>query len=250
LLLLTLIGLVASMLLIWREKEQTKSALAEAHTQAERAEANYQRAQDNLETAYRVLEEIYVDVAEKRLAQQTQLTPEDRQILEKALAFYEQFARQNSTDPSVRRKTSEAYLRVGAIQQRLGQTDKAAAAYREALAVAEKLAAEFPDDSDYRQNLARCYSSLGGRDGTMLGTERRPEMERALAEALRLQEQLVSEAPGNFEYQHDLGLTYNRLGHMRLDVFEAQGRLPKPGEQVEAEEPVRQALAIREKLVR
>ena len=60
----------------------------------------------------------------------------------------------------------------------------------------------------------------------------------------RLQDQLVREFPANLEYQHDLGWTYFRLGYSRLGLF-WNHRRPI----VDAEEPVRQAVAIREKLV-
>jgi tetratricopeptide (TPR) repeat protein len=237
-LILAVVGLAASTGLIWRANEQTKSALADA-------KANAERAQRNLDTGFKILDEIYVDTAEKRLPRNKDLTAEDREFLEKALSFYEQFASQESSDSRVRQRTVDAYLRVGAIQEWLGKEAKAAKTYEDALAVASQLAAEFPGDPDCRQKLARSYASLGGHDATMLGLESRPKMEQALVEALRLQEQLVNEFPENRDYQWDLGLTYYRLGHMRMDFSGSQRRLL-----IEAEEPVRRALAIREKLVR
>ena len=236
-LILAVVGLAASTGLIWLEKEQTKAALADA-------KANAERAQRNLETGCKILDEIYVNTAEKRLLRVKDLTTEDRQFLDKAISFYEQFANQESRDPRVRQKTVDAYLRVGAIQEWLGQDAKATKAYEDALAVATKLAAEFADDPDCRQKLARSSSSLGGRNAIILGPGSRPKMEQALAKALRLQEQLVGEFPGNRDYQWDLGLTYYRLGFMRLMDYSGGQR-----DLIEAEGPVRRALAIREKLV-
>ncbi|HLJ96409.1 MAG TPA: protein kinase [Gemmataceae bacterium] len=245
LVLLSLIGLMASTVLIWREKEQTRAALADAKANAQTADANYQRAQENLNTAYRILDEIYLDTTEKRLPQQTVITREDRQFLDKALTFYEHFAHQNSNDPNVRQKTAEGYLRVGTIKERLGQGAQAEAANRQALSVATKLVAEFPDRPDYRQCLARSYCSLGGMDGTdQVRLGRLPEVERAYAEALRILEQLVTEFPANLDYQHDLGLTYFWLGFWRLMCSWQSRAVPDP------EEPIRRALAIRDKLVK
>jgi serine/threonine protein kinase/Flp pilus assembly protein TadD len=232
-LLLAVAGLIASTWFIWREKEQTKTALAEARSNAD-------RAQQNLDSAYTILDEIYVNTAEKRLPREKELTPEDRQFLEKTLTFYEKVASQNSSDPDVRLKTAQAYRRVAGIRERLGQTQQAAAAYQQALAVSAELAAEFPNQPDYRQNLARSYSSLGGVFLNSLPSPPLPEIERAYAEALQLQEELVREFPANLDYQHDLGFTYFHVGYMHIFLR---------GTPAEAEEPLRRALAIREKLV-
>jgi serine/threonine protein kinase/tetratricopeptide (TPR) repeat protein len=224
-LLLAVLGLAASTWLIWQEKEQTK--------------ANAERAQRHLDTGYRILDEIYVDTAEKRLPQKKELTAEDRQFLERALQFYEEFATQESSDPKVRQKTVDAYLRIGAIQESLGQEAKAAKSYDDALAVASQLAAESPDDPACRQRLARVYSSLGGacHNLRLIPLRRRQEIEHAYSEAARLQEQLVQEFPTNQEYLHDLSITYGRWGFSRFSVS-----------YTEAEQPVRRALAIRERL--
>jgi tetratricopeptide (TPR) repeat protein len=234
-LLLAIAGLVASTWLIWQEKEQTKSALAEARS-------NAARAQQNLDTAYTILDEVYVNMAEKRLLHEKELTPGDRQFLEKALTFYERFANQNSSDPNARLKSAGAYRRVAEIHEQLGQLEQSTAAREQGLVVSEKLAAEFPDHPEYRQDLARSYSGLSGRFGNLL-LWYRPEVkvEQVFAKALGLQAQLVHEFPTNLDYQHDLGLTYSRLGYIQLYN---RGRSPAA-----AEEPVRRALAIREKLV-
>jgi len=133
LLVVALIGSSVATLLIARERDA--------------ANTNYLTAQENLDTAYQILDEIYVATAEKRLPREKELTPEDRQFLAKTLTFYERIAHQHSSDPKVRLKTAEAYYRVGGIQERLGQSELAAAAYQQALAVSARLAAEYPGKS-------------------------------------------------------------------------------------------------------
>jgi serine/threonine protein kinase len=236
---ITMIALAVSTVLIAKERAA--------------AQANYLRAQRNLETAYAVLDEIYLDVAERRLARERHLTSKDRQMLERALAFYEQFASQNNPEPQVRLKTVESYLRVGAIQEKLGQREQAAEAYHKALAVATRLAAESPDRTDYRQLLARAYSSVGGNYGGGMSDHIRSEVEKAFAEALRIQEQLVKEFPTKLDYQRDLGLSYHRLANFRFIIFEdfRWGTLTELKEFPfsEVERPIRRAVTIREKLV-
>jgi serine/threonine protein kinase/Flp pilus assembly protein TadD len=232
-LILAVVGLAASTWLIWLEKEQTKVALANA-------KANGERAQQNLDTARQILD-AFVDNAEQRLPRERELTPVDRQLLEKARTFYERIAHQDSSDPGVHLQMAKDYLRVGGIHEQLGQDEQAAAAYQQALAVSAKLDAEYPDRADYRYMLARSYSIFGGQWGTLIPAERRPEFLEGYAEAVRLLEELVREDPTNLDYRHDLGLIYGRLGYERLFHLE------RPF--AEAEEPVRRALEIREQLV-
>jgi serine/threonine protein kinase/tetratricopeptide (TPR) repeat protein len=209
------------------------------------ANANYQIAKENLDIAYEILSHS-VATAEKRLTRAKELTQEDRRVLEETLAFYVRIAHQNSRDPSVRLRTTEAYRQVASIHELLGQPEQALAAYKEGLVVSSKLASEAPHDPAYRQNLARSYASLGGVYETSLRSGRRSEVEQAYAEALRIQEQLIHEFPADLGYQHDLGLTYNRLGYMRLYGDTAKGGAALLAE---AEWPVRRALEIRQKLV-
>ena len=83
-------------------------------------------AERNLAFARTVVDEMYTGVADK-LDDQKQMDDYQREILEKALAFYERFALPQSRDPQVRLEAGLIGLRVGAIRSRLG---KGAAAER------------------------------------------------------------------------------------------------------------------------
>jgi serine/threonine protein kinase/predicted Zn-dependent protease len=198
LLAVAMIGLGVGTLLIARERDL--------------AQANYVEAQDNLDVAYRVLDEIYVDLAEKRLPQQSVLTLEDRQVLEKALTFYEYLASRQSTDPKVRAKTGWAYFRVAEIRARLGQRKQAWDNYHQAKIIFDMLAAEFPRDTEYRHKLAQCYLSLGDNRGIADLSHRAEEWEQFVRHAVVLLEQLVTEVPNRPDYLQHLAKAYDRLG--------------------------------------
>ena len=104
---------------------------------------------------------MYTQVAEKWLAQQPKLTPLQREFLEKALAFYQQFAAERDTDPRARLDAVLARNRVAAIHEALGETDRAAASYRQALEELEDLSALRPDDAKGRAVLAETLAQLG-----------------------------------------------------------------------------------------
>jgi serine/threonine protein kinase len=84
------------------------------------AEANYRMAQDNLDTAYQVLD-VFVDNAEQSVPE---LIPIHRQLLQQALTFYERIAHQHSNEPSVRLKMAQAYGRVGRIRDGSGKRSR------------------------------------------------------------------------------------------------------------------------------
>jgi serine/threonine protein kinase len=180
------------------------------------AKSNYQRAEQNLETAYRILDKIYLAWAEKRLPQAKEVTPEDRQFLEDALGFYLQFANQKSNEPSGRHKTAVASLRVANIQSQLGQLEEATRNYRQALAVFDSLAGEFPDVPSYRQYLARCHSDMAdeAEKGGELNSAQ--EYEEHQWQAIALLERLAAEDPAQADYQRDLAEGYLRLALHRL----------------------------------
>jgi serine/threonine protein kinase len=132
-LVLAMVALAVSTLLIWRQSEMTKAAKIEADK--------------NLDTAFSLLNDFYLDMAERRLPQQQALAPEDRQLLEKALKAYEQFAQRPGTERRVRQQTALAYLRLGGIHMLLGQDAQAKEKYHQARELFAGLAAEFPNDA-------------------------------------------------------------------------------------------------------
>ena len=119
-------------------------------------------AERNLAFARTVVDEMYTGVADK-LDDQKQMDDYQREILEKALAFYERFALPQSRDPSVRLEAARAGLRVGAIRSRLGKIAAAEQADRQAIEVLSRLVADHPAEPVYRDALAQAHQELGDR---------------------------------------------------------------------------------------
>ena len=133
---------------------------SQAHRDADlaRAEAVAQRelARGNLRKARQAVDDMYTQVAEKWLANQPQMEPVQREFLEKALRFYQEFAQQGGgTEPEVRLETARAYRRVADIQFRLGAVAQAETAFREAIDRLKALADEFPSAPEYRAGPGR-----------------------------------------------------------------------------------------------
>ena len=113
-------------------------------------------ADGNWRTAFEVLDRVCLRLAEERLPRQGKPTPADRELVRQLLSFYEDFVRENGSDPAVRYEAARAYLRVGDLCRRLLGRHRAkakccadaATAFGESLALLERLAEEFPDRPD------------------------------------------------------------------------------------------------------
>lgn len=122
------------------------SKWSEAVVQGARAEANLSLA---LESMDQILERFAsswmahpiatgdADDPEAGFEPQLAVTDYNAAVLQNALRFYDRFARQNTTNPQLRRDTAKVHRRVGDIYQRLGQNTKAEQAYRRCLQILE-----------------------------------------------------------------------------------------------------------------
>jgi tetratricopeptide (TPR) repeat protein len=117
----------------------------------------------------------------------------------------------------------------------LGKRGEAEAAYRRALVIEDKLAADSPTVPEYRRALAGSHNNLGNLLGDL---GKHAEAEAAFRQALVSQERLAADFPSVREYRQNLA-----SGHYSLGVL-LYG-LKKHGE---AEAAFRRALSIREKL--
>src|SRR5262245_5161858 len=153
---------------------QTREALKrEASLHAE-AEGQQQRAEANVALAMKAFEEIFAQATRRGTGRTAGavldddgemngppvVSPDVAALLQNLLKFYDQFGERNQEDPRLHREIARAYRRVGDIEQRLGQFEKAEMAYRHALAVYEKHTTAFPDAERGRET-ATLQNDLG-----------------------------------------------------------------------------------------
>jgi serine/threonine protein kinase/Flp pilus assembly protein TadD len=219
-----LLAVVAGAVLLWREHENTKAALA--------------RAEEDQRLARQVVDEMFTEVAEKWLENEPRQQERQRQFLLKALAHYQRFARAAGAGPEVRRQKGLAALRVGDIHQRLGDFDQARPAYAEAARLFEQLAADFPGIPDYRADQAACTNSLG----ILLARTGQPRTAvDAFRRAVAIQEQLAADSPNVLRFR-DLAASHRNLATLLMEAER------KPGWHREAEQSCLRALALCEQL--
>jgi serine/threonine protein kinase/tetratricopeptide (TPR) repeat protein len=196
---LTTVGAVALALLL---------GTAVSTWQAVEANAARRVSDKHYRWAREAVDQMLSEVGQERLRDVPSMEPVRRELLEKALAFYQKFLQEQGTDPAVRQETGRAYLRVGDIQLLLGQKGEAREAHRQAVALFAQLANDFPGNPEYRQDLGHGYYAQ-----ILAHEENLPQVEQSYRSAIAVQEQLVADFPDVPAYQSDLAKSYLYWGH-------------------------------------
>jgi serine/threonine-protein kinase len=208
--------------------------LAAANQRERQARAEAVAARDR---ARQAIEDMVSDETLDALARQKELTAEQRRYLERIVVYYHEMTAQEeaAADEATRALRARAYIRMGRGLDLLGENTAAEAAYRQALALRERLAADFPTEPRYRRDLAYSHNELGS---VLADLGKRAEAEAAYRQALALQERLAADFPWEPQHRQDLAASHNNLGILLADL----------GRQAEAEAAYRQALALQERL--
>jgi serine/threonine protein kinase len=193
-------GLVTSNFLITRERNQKDAALKQRETALAAAETN-------LLLARQAVDELYTRVADE-IAGQPHMQLFQRDVLEKALRFYQQFAQRKSGDPAIQRETAAALLRVGRIQHTLGRDRLGRQACEATIAALENLSAALPTDPERLVLLADGYSLYGE---LLAAQGRRAHAEKAERRAIALWGDLLAERPDVLRYRFSLAAGHEVL---------------------------------------
>jgi serine/threonine protein kinase len=198
----------------------------------EQVEAQKQRARTRL-----AIDEMYQQLALEWMEEQGQLAPLQRVFLEKALAYYQEEARERGDDPEARFRAALVASRVASIQKRLGQSDEALRSYEEALAGLDRLAERQPDSLEVLALRGTCSRDQGILFYQIGRLKRADEAYRA---GIALLESSVAAEPDNPDHRSDLAVAL--WAHAVL--HQQQGRL------TEAELLFQKAVASLEELTK
>jgi serine/threonine protein kinase/tetratricopeptide (TPR) repeat protein len=204
--------------------------------QAVRATRAEQRTGEALEQTREALDALTEDVVETMFTRQQQLGEKENAFLRKVLGFYETFTEKSAQSAEARFLRAKGYFTVAYLRGLLGELGDAVAGYRQAESLLEQLAAEFPEEAEYRQKLARAENNLGN-DLLKLGNH--ADAETAFLRGIALRTKLADEFPDDLGYRLDLANNYHDFGFLR----------ERQQNYAEAEENYRHALDLDEKLV-
>ncbi|HQR08446.1 MAG TPA: protein kinase [Gemmatales bacterium] len=181
----------------------------EARRERDEAIGQRQRAEEHRRRAFAAIDRMLTRVGDKELSRIPQMEQKRRELLEDALGFYQQMLQEDSADPVTRHEFARAFVRVGSIHQWLGRRDQAEPAFRQGLAILEKLASEFPGQSQHRFELAMAQRAMGEFQAD-LGQS--AEAEASLLTSISLLEALEKEQPAKCEYYRELAASHLALG--------------------------------------
>src|SRR5262249_17836034 len=137
-------------------ERNAKEAQAEAKAKA-LALAAEQKARDDetkaRKQAFAALRSMTTDVVERKFAQGTVLTEDDRAFLRSIIAQFDAFAAIKGDDAESRALRAEGRFRVGTIRYRLNQLKEAEKDFDQAVNIYKQLAADFPNRPEFRQEL-------------------------------------------------------------------------------------------------
>jgi len=208
-------GAIAAAMLIGTSVSLWQAARARAAE--ERATRALATAEARLKTARQAVDDMYIQVVEKWLFKEGILTPVQHEFLQKAVAFYEDFAAQNPDSPQARFDVALAQRRQASILYRLGDVTAAEAAYRNSI---EQFVAVLPELSDPVRGRFELAVSLQELGENMRFARRYDEAEPLLKRAVSTWEDVVAQAPSQTKIRGNLGVSYFALASVFLD----QGR--------------------------
>jgi tetratricopeptide (TPR) repeat protein len=162
-----------------------------------------------------------------------------KRLLKEPLAFFrdlrDRLQADNDTRPESLARLAQASFDLGKLTDAIGDKQDALIAYREALAIWQKLADAHPTVAEYQHQLAVSHYNIGK---LLCETGKPAKALKAFESALGLYPKLVDAYPTEIDFQHTLASTHNEMGKLLRDA----------GKPAEALKALESALAIWQKL--
>jgi eukaryotic-like serine/threonine-protein kinase len=164
----TVLALAVGLLAVDRERQETDR-------QRQAAEAALARERDSFRQALKAGDDYFTAVSDSPLLREPGQQPLQRELLQRGLAYYQDFLARRGDEPALRAEVAAAWFRVGKTQAAIGTLAEAVAAFERAITLGEDLLAAEPENADIRAQLARSYTvsswplRQGGRYADALG---------------------------------------------------------------------------------
>jgi tetratricopeptide (TPR) repeat protein/tRNA A-37 threonylcarbamoyl transferase component Bud32 len=203
---LAVVGLLAG---AWWHNARLQSLVVEIGQAKDAAEQQRDQAQTQREFARRAVDEMYTEVAERWLEDQPGLQETQKKFLQKALQYYQDFAKEESADPALEQQRARALMRVAKIQSKMGENKEAEEACRKAIPLLEDQVRASPNSPESRYDLADNRFCLAG---ILFYTNRGQEADQVNREVLDLCEQLAHDSPSIPAYKFLLAQCHQFAG--------------------------------------
>jgi serine/threonine protein kinase/tetratricopeptide (TPR) repeat protein len=201
-LIVVLCGAVASLSWLWLRAEHLRGV----------AEAKETKALENFRLARQAVDDYSLKVSnDRRLAEH--FPPLRKELLLSAVPFYERLVARGGDGPEMRAELARACQKLGSLTQAIDGPNKAIARYEQAVALLERLSADFPAEGRYQAELADANLGLGG---LLLETGQSVAAKKALQAALDLRRGLAEQSMPGAERQAGLAAALSGLAYLYL----------------------------------
>jgi serine/threonine-protein kinase len=160
-LVLGIIGTTLGLIEAGRQRAVVEGQRNELTEQNQALQAAHEHERLLNERARQAIETVTSDAAIEQLTRQKALRPEQEEFLDKMIQYYAESAEEGAATQEERSRQARAYHRIGRMNQILGRWHDSEEAYRRAVALFQRLAADFPDKPEFRQELASIHNYLG-----------------------------------------------------------------------------------------
>ena len=182
----------------------TASTVGYIQTSAALAESEESRRQ-----AMEAVNDLFTQVSENTLLNKPGLQPLRKELLGRALTYYQRFLKQRGGDPRVQDELASANFRIGLITEATESTEQALPLYESARSMQEKLVAATPKNPARLEAYGNTLNALG----TALASKKQhADAQKIFRTAAEVRTTLSELQPQNSEYQRMLANTYMNLG--------------------------------------
>ena len=220
---LSIASLTTGIIILYQERAETAAALATS-------QANENLAEQRLELAKRNLEEARsaVDYLGARAAELLSHVPRTefarRNLLESVLHYHERLLIQQNDSPQLRTDKAMTHAKMGAINEQLGDDQRASEQYKIACQLFTELLDTAEDNEQYGREAARLATCLNNHALVIARLGRTDDAKARIAEAIKTQQTLITESPKQSDLQRSLATSWNNLGIIQADHDTAAAR--------------------------
>jgi serine/threonine protein kinase/tetratricopeptide (TPR) repeat protein len=190
----------------------TWQAIRATHAEAQ-SRLDRDQAEESFRAARAAVDDYFTEVSESKLLKVPGLQPLRKDLLERALKYYQSFIEQRGGDPRVKAELAATYYRVAFIRHYLGSYDLAVDSYQKALTLYDQLIQAEPgverfeiDRAIVCNDLSTALEALGRREGALQVDQQALEARRKLARS----------HPDEGRFQNELAKSLFQIGRHYL----------------------------------
>jgi tetratricopeptide (TPR) repeat protein len=194
------------------------------------------RAEESFRQARAAVDDYFTTVSESKLLKVPGLKPLRKDLMDRALKYYQEFVKQRDGDPLVMGELGRTYYRIARITSFLAQSEESQKAYEKALQAYEGLVQAHPEEARYQTDLAIVCNDLGN---VLRARGRREEALRIHRRGQAIRAKLAEAHPELLRYQNELSKSYANVGYIMREL----------NQDAEALESLEKALAINQRIL-